>query len=405
MTAAAPEPTATQGPITIDAPPMTYEPAFDGMRAITVIAIMFYHFGFEQYYEGGVINVDVFFVLSGFLITNLLLDEKRREGLVSFRGFYHRRILRLFPAMYTVIGVYVLAAIFIGREHPSIWAEIVAAALYSYQLFLGFFGFGDSETPRYLLHLWTLSVEEWFYFFWPVFLVVSLRKVRWQKFLIGGSILFIAFWMVVRLAGSAVGVDWEAGGEAFDGLSYGTQVLYRFSIMRFDMLVAGCLLALVRRRIGGGLTRQQEQLLGVLAAIGLALFLGESILAGRVHFFDPFGSVGFNLALLGILPVVLWVHYHRSAWSVGLLSVPVMVWFGRRSYALYLWHELVNGVVPAPQSKVALVVRSFILLGISCGIAELSWRFIESPFLRRKTAAYGRGTSGFPPTPKPSGTG
>ncbi len=392
----------TQGPIRLDAPRTRYEPAFDGMRAVTVISIMIFHFGFDQFYEGGVINVDVFFVLSGFLITNLLLDEQHREGRVSFRGFYHRRILRLFPAMYTVIGVYVLFALVIGWSHPSIWGEIVAAALYSYQLFLGFFGFGSPEQPRYLLHLWTLSVEEWFYFFWPLLLIVSLRKIRWQKVLLVGSVLFMAFWMVVRLSGSAAGVDWQGGADAFDALGYGGQVLYRFSTMRFDMLVAGCLLAIVRRRLGEELTHRQARIIGVLAAIGLALFLGESVLAGRVHFFDPFGSLGFNLALLGIPPVVLWVHFHRKSWAVGWLCVPLMVWVGRRSYALYLWHEILNGVVPTAHGKVPLVLRTVLLLALSAGVAELSWRFIESPFLRKKTATYGRGTSGLEAdAPKP----
>lgn len=385
-----------EGPIKLDAPPTKYEPAFDGMRAVTVIAIMIFHFGFDRWYEGGVINVDVFFVLSGFLITNLLLDEQHREGGVSMRGFYHRRILRLFPAMYSVLGVYVLVALVIGWAHPSIWAEIGAAALYSYQMFIGFFGFGTPSDPRYLLHLWTLSVEEWFYFFWPLLLITSLRRVRWQRVLIGGSVLFIAFWMGVRISGNVVGVNWQDGYHAFKGLDlpYGVQVMYRFATMRFDMLVAGCLLALVRRRMGTSLTERQAKVLGVLAAVGLVLFLCESLLAGRVHFFDPFGSIGFQLALLGIPPVVLWVHFHRKSWAVAWLCVPLMVWVGRRSYALYLWHELINGAIPTATSKVGLVVRTAILLALSAGVAELSWRFIESPFLRKKTATYGRGTSG-----------
>ena len=383
--------TTVSGPIQIDAAPVRYEPALDGIRALTVVAIMVFHFGLEPYYRGGVINVDVFFILSGFLITNLLLDEQNREGVVSFRGFYHRRILRLFPAMYALLAAYLLAALVIGWKNPSIWAEWFAAATYSYQLLIGFFGFGTPGDPRYMLHLWTLSVEEWFYFFWPLLLVLSLRKVRSQRILIGGCVAFIAFWTGIRLSGNVVGVNWTDGAKAFDGLNlpYFMQVTYRFSVMRFDMLVAGCLLALVRRKLPPLQTPFQRRVIAALAVIGLIMFLGVTFLGGRVSFFDPFGSIGFNLALLTIPPVVLWVHYHPKSWPAGLLSIPIMVWLGRRSYALYLWHQVLNGLTPAAPTKALWVVRTIVLFAGSCGVAALSWKYVESPFLRRKEKQYG----------------
>ncbi|MCB1267160.1 MAG: acyltransferase [Microthrixaceae bacterium] len=102
------------GPIRVDAEPLHYEPALDGIRAVAVLAVMAFHFLGAEYFAGGLIGVDVFFVLSGFLITSLLLDEQNRTGAVSLRGFYHRRVLRLFPAMYTLLGLVAVAAIFIG---------------------------------------------------------------------------------------------------------------------------------------------------------------------------------------------------------------------------------------------------------------------------------------------------
>ena len=226
------------GPIRVDAEPLHYEPALDGIRAVAVLAVMAFHFLGAEYFAGGLIGVDVFFVLSGFLITSLLLDEQNRTGAVSLRGFYHRRVLRLFPAMYTLLGLVAVAAIFIGAEYPSVWAELGAAALYSYQIFLGLFGFATPDSPRVLFHLWSLSVEEWFYFFWPFLLLLGLRSRARQRTLIAAASAGAGFWVLVRLSGEAVGVNWTHDDPFVGtGVTYVGEVLYRFSAMRFDQLL------------------------------------------------------------------------------------------------------------------------------------------------------------------------
>ncbi len=387
--------TTAVGPVRVDAAPLEYEARLDGLRAFAVVVVMLFHFLVldRPLFVGGLIGVDVFFVLSGFLITNLLLDEQRRDRGVDFRGFYHRRILRLFPAMYAVLALYAVVAVFIGREYPVVWAELAAAALYSYHLFLGFVGFPTEDSPRVLFHLWSLSVEEWFYFFWPLALVGAIATVKRQKVLVGASVAFIVFWMSVRLTAPLFDVDLSASAEApfrDADLPYLAQVLYRFSAMRFDMLVLGCLLAFGRRspRLLGG--ADGSRTLDVLAGAGALLLVAELLLAGRVELFTPFQSVGFNLALLGIAPVLLWVHRHGTGRVATVLSLPVVVWVGKRSYGLYLWHEVLNPLVPGAGSKVGLLVRTGVLFLASFGVAELSWRFIESPFLRRKAGQYGR---------------
>ena len=401
--------TAAVGPVQVDAAPLHYEARLDGVRAFAVLIVMLFHFAVldKPLFVGGLVGVDIFFVLSGFLITNLLLDEQRRDRGVDFRGFYHRRILRLFPAMYAVLALYALVAVFIGRKYPVVWAELAAAALYSYHLFLGFFGFPTPGSPRTLFHLWSLSVEEWFYFFWPLTLVAAIASVKRQKVLVGASLVFIAFWMSVRLTAPLFHVDLSASAEApfrDAHLPYLAQVLYRFSIMRFDMLVLGCLLAFVRRnpKLLGG--EGGSRTLDVLAGAGALLLAAEILLGGRVAFFTAFQSVGFNLALLGIAPVLLWIHRHGDSRASRLLALPVAVWIGKRSYGLYLWHEVLNPLVPGAGGKVGLLVRTAFLFAASFGVAELSWRFIESPFLRRKAAAYGRAGQRIRPTdPGPAG--
>ena len=145
--AVAPHDDAALGPIRIDARRLGYSPQLDGIRALAVLFIMAFHFIGYALSAGAPITVDVFFVMSGFLITNLLLDERNRAGAVSLRGFYHRRILRLFPAMYSVLGLMAVAAIFLQSRYPEIWAELIAAALYSYHIFLGVLRPGRARGP------------------------------------------------------------------------------------------------------------------------------------------------------------------------------------------------------------------------------------------------------------------
>ena len=387
---AAPDP---GGPIRIDASPLGYQPALDGLRAVAVVAVMLFHFVGAERFAGGLIGVDVFFVLSGFLITNLLLDERNRTGAVDLRGFYHRRVLRLFPAMYTLLALVAVVAVFVGREYPSVWAELGAAAAYSYHVFLAFAGFATEDSPRALFHLWSLSVEEWFYFFWPALLLVGLRTARRQRWLLGLAAAWAAGWMALRLSGEVVGVDWSRE-DPFAGtdVPYLGQVAYRMGSMRFDMLIAGCLLAVGVRRMALRPGGEVPRWLAPAAVAGAAVLLAEVVLAGRVALFDPFGSVGFNLALLGIVPLVAWVHLRPTGPVGAALSVPLVVWVGRRSYGLYLWHEVLNVLTPSADGKAGTVVRTGALFVASLGAAALSWRFIESPFLRRKERRYGRPT-------------
>jgi peptidoglycan/LPS O-acetylase OafA/YrhL len=127
--------TETTPLIRLDTPRFRYKPALDGMRGIGVLIVMFYHYGGNIWLHGGPILIDLFFVLSAFLITNLLLDEVHKDGAINIRGFYYRRALRLFPAMYAlliVVGLLALIVAVTGSEEipRSVWAEIAAVALY-----------------------------------------------------------------------------------------------------------------------------------------------------------------------------------------------------------------------------------------------------------------------------------
>lgn len=374
--------------IRTDAPALRYEPALDGIRALAVLIVMGYHFGAEQWLQGGVITVDWFFVLSGFLITNLLLDEQNRDDRISLRGFYHRRILRLFPAMYAFLGFMLLVSPLLYREGVTgIFAEIGSAALYSYHLLLGFFGFGTPEHPRALLHIWTLSVEEWFYFFWPIALIWGISRARNQRRLLIGAAVFVVFWMAVRLSAGLYDVDLTRDFRDSDPYPWWAQSLWRFSIMRFDVLVMGCMLAILRRHIVP-LTDTARRWVNIAGIAGGLLVVTFLLGSGRITGFESFDSIGYNTALFGVLAAALWLHCFPDARAARAMSIPFLVYVGKRSYGLYLWHEVPNVIGPIGTGKIGWLIRAIIVYALSFALAELSWRLVESPFLRRKHRQY-----------------
>ena len=221
-------------------------------------------------------------------------------------------------------------------------------------------------------------------------LIVALRTIRRQKVLIAGCIAFVSFWMLVRLTSPLFGVSLSQEDPRFGGIPYLAQVLYRMSVMRFDALVLGCLLAIVVRRWALDPERRRSPFITIGAVVGFVLILCEMFLAGRVHVFDPFGSFGYNAAILGVPFVILFLHMTPTGLAGRICSKPVLVWVGKRSYGLYLWHEFLNYATPEVTGKVAILIRTAFLFAISMVVAELSWRFIESPFLRRKDKQYGK---------------
>ena len=374
--------------IRLDTPRFRYKPALDGMRGIGVLIVMFYHYGGNIWLHGGPILIDLFFVLSAFLITNLLLDEVHKDGSINLRGFYWRRVMRLFPAMYALlaaVGVLALIVAITGSEEvpAAVWAEIAAVALYVYNFFLAFAGFGGDGEPRFLLHLWTLSMEEWFYFVWPFALIWGLRRARNERTLLIACVLFVAFWFSVRVSAGFAGISLRDQAEVED-LAYPLQVLLRFSIMRPDSLVVGCLAAVGARALYP-LTERSRRILGYVGASCAIWMLIVMFGGGRWEFLDPFSAVGYNVAILGLAPFIIWINYATENRTSAFLSWPIWLWLGTRSYGIYIWHEIPNGLMPTfGANNAAMLARTVVLAAISIGIAELSWRFIETPFLKRK---------------------
>jgi peptidoglycan/LPS O-acetylase OafA/YrhL len=340
--------------------------SLDGLRGVAVVAVMIYHFK-ARAFNAGYLGVDVFFVLSGFLITTLLLGETAAYGAVHLKHFYARRALRLFPALCGVILVS-LAAALLWSSAP--WSRATITGIPFVILYVGNWvrAFDPNPSSLGLLgHTWSLAVEEQFYLLWPVAFIVLLKisgRVR-----IGVVLLAMAAGvMAYRAALIAHGVSIDRISNGFD--------------THCDGLLLGCALAFL---LTSAPTiawlhpyRTPIRVAGSLGAAALLLFmaLGTSR--------DPtIYGIGMSFAAIATFVIVLAV---MTAGFPGcyLLETRLAVWIGRRSYGLYLWHYPVFLMWSFQGSAKAKAVEFAAAFAVSVVLAALSYRFIELPFLRQK---------------------
>ncbi|WP_238363817.1 acyltransferase family protein [Mesobacterium pallidum] len=342
---------------------LSYRPEIDGLRAIAVLSVVLYHFGLPGV-PGGFVGVDVFFVISGFLIGGILWGELKDTGRISLPAFYVRRIRRLFPAFF-VMALATLAvgwAVLLPYDFRELGKAVIAATVYlSNVLFYrdaGYFDTGAEE--KVLLHTWSLSVEEQFYLVLPLTLLL-LR--RWPRLLLGALIaLFFA-----SLA-ACVALTPRSQPATF----------YLFPFRAWELL-AGVLLAIMGRE------RRIEWRAGpVLSWLGLALILVSvaTIPAGPTF---PGG-----LAALPVLGTVLVILNGRHPNGVNaLLAHCYARWIGLISYSLYLWHWPVAVLSRYWRGEYAGPLEVAGWIALSFALAWASWRFVERPFRRSAARNWG----------------
>ena len=342
-------------------PPEKYRADIDGLRAVAVLQVLAYHVDIHRL-RGGFVGVDVFFVISGFLISSIILSDLDSSRF-SLIGFYERRIRRIFPALVAMLlGTAVLAYKFCLPTEFVAFAKSLLAATFSVSnvLFLHQSGYFDAPARmKPLLHTWSLGVEEQFYVFLPLFLIVVRRVFAKRQVLMVGVVALLSF------AVSVIGTF-----RSHDATFY-------LAPTRAWELLLGTLLALnVFPRISSPLWRNLASLLG-----------GVLILAAGVAFNSstPFPGAA---ALLPCVGAALIIAAGTSGTSIvgRALSLRPVAFIGMISYSLYLWHWplivfqganglLVKGLTPNG-TKVVLILASVV-------IAALSWRFVEQPFRGR----------------------
>lgn len=358
-------PRATKQNAPAHPPRLGYLPALDGLRALAVLAVLFYHAD-VLWLPGGFLGVEIFFVISGYLITSLLLAEYRANQSINLKQFWQRRARRLLPALFAMIlAVLVYAVIFLPEEVASLRADVLAAFVYVtnwYLIVAEQSYFEVMGRPSLLRHLWSLAVEEQFYLLWPLifaFLLTRLKSRAAMLVLMAGA-LISALWM---------GIQFYPDTDP-SRIYYGTDT-------RAAGLLLGAALAFVAlpREIKSNARKWLLDGVGVLA-------LGALIVAClALSEFDPFLYQG-GMLVVGALTalVIAAAAAPQSPWFASLLGFGVLRWIGLRSYSLYLWHWPIF-MVTRPQLDTPLEGAPLLVLrfALTFALAEISYRVVELP--------------------------
>ncbi|SFH88929.1 acyltransferase family protein [Cryobacterium levicorallinum] len=341
-----------------------------GLRAIAVILVVVYHY-FPGLLSGGFIGVDVFFVISGFLITLLLFKEIQRSGRISLSGFYARRIRRLLPAAtVTLVGTVLAAFLLVG---PIRLAGILqdmawtAGYLANYHFSQATTGYFDTSDPSPFLHFWSLAVEEQYYLLWPLVLIAVLPLARERAWIF--MVVLIAI-IACSLSASVILTNAEALGA-----------YYSLATRAWELAIGGGLAYLVfhRRFVISGRIRSGVSWAGILAIAGSAAFYTDA---------TPFPGWTAAVPALGAA-LVLWAGSYGEAGTVyRLLSLRPAQFIGNISYSLYLWHWPVLILGAAYLGGEPGRAKLLILGMVAILLASASYFVVEQP-LNRVRAGFG----------------
>ena len=351
-------------------PRLGYNPAIDGLRAIAVVAVIAYHLGYA-WAPGGFLGVEVFLVISGFLITSLLYAEFLREGRIELRQFWIRRARRLLPALFVLVaGVTAFMALALPDELADIKGDVAASLTYVTNWYLTFSRVSYFEAlgrPSPFRHLWSLAIEEQWYLLWPLVFTLALRyNARRMARVVGAMI-------VVALAATALMALLYEPGIDPSRIYYGTDT-------RSAGLLVGAVLAVtwspwrLSSRVGPGVGPGLE-------LAGLASLAGLIWAFARLDEFRPGLYRGGFLLVAALTAVLIATLVHpASGLLTRVLGNPVFRWIGLRSYGLYLWHWPII-VFTRPRFDVTLSGWQLdaIRLALTVVITELSFTYVETP--------------------------
>lgn len=339
---------------------MRHVRAFDGLRGVAVLLVVFYHATMGRL-SGGFLGVDLFFALSGFLITSILVDEYESRGGISLSAFYARRALRLMPALFAMLAIYVPVALVLAQHATQHLAAAAFAASYVMNWVIAF----DLGPHGFVGHTWSLGIEEQFYLFWPLVLLLALGWAGRRAAATVGLVL-LAVSTIWRTYLAAHGASWDRIYCGFDTST--------------DALFAGCVLALVDLSPAMlGFVRRSWCIPGAVIAAFCVLAVWGA------HWMALWGMTVFGLS---------------AAWLVRMLSLPgenplktLLEWtplrlLGRISYGVYLWHGFILWLLLFAHLPDRLIILA--IAPLSVAVAFLSYTVVEQPFLRMKVRRFSR---------------
>ena len=331
---------------------MKYRPEIDGLRALTIIPVIFFHAGFEIF-NGGYIGVDIFFVISGYLITTILINDIENKQL-KIANFYERRARRILPALFFMMSVSIPIAwlLMIPNQMKDFSQSLIAVSFFVSNILFwrktGYFSTSSEEKP--LLHTWSLAVEEQYYLVFPIFLILVWKfgrnKVFWIIFLLASISLLLSEW------------GWRNQRSAN----------FYLAPTRVWEIFAGSLCAFL-------IKKNKVKSNNFLSLIGLFLIFLS------IFFYDektPFPSIYALIPVVGA--VILILYSNRDTYVSKFLSSKLLVFIGMLSYSAYLWHQPIFAFFRIYLNKKLELPVMLFLIFITFFVAFLSWKFIEKPF-------------------------
>lgn len=338
--------------------PSSYRPDIDGLRAIAVLAVIFHHFKFPGF-SGGYVGVDVFFVISGYLITKIILSDLDK-GAFSIASFYERRARRILPALATVLFFCLIAGylLLLPNNFENLGQSTAAAALSLGNVFFwlktDYFSAGTEIMP--LLHTWSLGVEEQFYLFWPLILTWSVKFTRSKQLALVIAILLFS------LIASEMSLHFQEKRNAF--------FLPQFRI--WELLIGGAL-AFLKPRIPRRLDIVLTGIVFTILLCSIYLYTPETFFPGLAALIPCLST--FALIYLG---------GEKNKLTTLLLANRLATYIGKISYSLYLWHWPIIVFFRLILSRSPNYIESALLIFLTWVLSHLTWRFIEQPFRIRK---------------------
>jgi peptidoglycan/LPS O-acetylase OafA/YrhL len=350
-----------------------YMPGLDGLRAIAVLAVIAYHLK-VGWARGGLLGVGVFFTLSGYLITDILLNQVASGG-VRLKAFWLARARRLLPGLFVMLVVVMAWVTVIGPHQPSDFRAAVASATFYvnnwWLIFHNVSYFAAFAAPQPLNHLWSLSIEEQFYIFWPFLLILGANLIPEASRS-----------AVTRVRLASVTVALALGSAVLMALLYhpGTDPsrVYYGTDTRAVELLAGAALAMVwpSRRIRSDVAPGARRIVDAAGVVGLATI---ALMFWQTGEYSPFlyrgGFVLLSLATVLVLAALV----HPASRLAPVVGCPPLRWIGERSYGIYLWHFPIVILTTPAAARGFDLTRSFLQVAATFGIAALSWRYIENP--------------------------
>ena len=341
--------------------------ALDGLRALAVAAVLLFHQGFE-WASGGYLGVDLFFVLSGYLIAGKLINERRASGRINVMGFWAGRFRRLLPALlFVLLGVVAYTVLWAEpTSKHSIRIDVLASLAYvvNWRFILEHVGYFASATaPSPVRHLWSLSVEEQFYLIFPLLLIFLSRRARSARQLVPA----IATLVVI----STVWTGWLALHGASDTR------MYEGTDCRLATILLGVLAAVIVRT-----WRRPPALLGPVAGVCGVVAVAIAVFArGDSVWMYPMGQLSFALM---VAVVVVACATIRTGRTIGVLSSAPFVWLGAISYSLYLWHWPLYLILTPDRTGFSGVALFALRVALSIVMAMVSYYLIEQPIRHRR---------------------